>query len=385
MSAITVDGELVHYEVLGRGGRPVVLLHGWVGSWRYWIPTMRQLQLKFRVYALDLFGFGDSSKNPEKYPIDQQVEMLDQFMKELGLPKAAFLVHGLGTQIGVEYAHRFPDKVARMLIVSAPLFDPGGLEERLPPGKQVLLTVETAKKEAQDSKPDTRPSTVSADDPTLLTSDAPPADVTVPSSMRATIPSASSGAIDRDALRRAAEALKRQKEQESGQAIEQPEKPKEEEKPDTLTFPMPDKNGKNHLKDALSGDTMETLLNRCFKKSDAEYAKLHQDVSKGDSKVIDYTANNFDAGRMLDQIRTLTMPVVVVHGKQDPLIPSPREDIWDYLTEDKEDTMLPVALDGVRHFPMLEHETFQRLVGMFLELPDISKIELKERWRRRSR
>lgn len=39
MSAISVAGDLVHYEVLGRG-RQVVLIHGWVGSWRYWIPTM---------------------------------------------------------------------------------------------------------------------------------------------------------------------------------------------------------------------------------------------------------------------------------------------------------------------------------------------------------
>jgi len=55
MSAINVGGELVHYEVLGRG-RTVILLHGWLGSWRYWIPLMRQLQLRYRVYAVDLFA-----------------------------------------------------------------------------------------------------------------------------------------------------------------------------------------------------------------------------------------------------------------------------------------------------------------------------------------
>ena len=46
MSALTLDGDLVHYEVLGRGGRPVILLHGWIGSWRYWIPVMQQLYFK---------------------------------------------------------------------------------------------------------------------------------------------------------------------------------------------------------------------------------------------------------------------------------------------------------------------------------------------------
>ena len=96
MSAITIGGELIHYEVLGRG-RPVILLHSWVGSWRYWVPTMQNLQLKYRVYALDLHGYGDSSKNPQKYSIDNQVKLVGDFMSAMAIPKAAFVGHG---QIG---------------------------------------------------------------------------------------------------------------------------------------------------------------------------------------------------------------------------------------------------------------------------------------------
>ena len=59
MSAITIGGDLIHYEKLGRG-RPVILVHGWIGSWRYWIPLMQKLHTSFSVYTLDLVGFGDS-------------------------------------------------------------------------------------------------------------------------------------------------------------------------------------------------------------------------------------------------------------------------------------------------------------------------------------
>ncbi|MDH4138550.1 MAG: alpha/beta hydrolase, partial [Anaerolineae bacterium] len=38
MSAIVIDGGLIHYESWGRGS-PLILLHGWLGSWRYWMPT----------------------------------------------------------------------------------------------------------------------------------------------------------------------------------------------------------------------------------------------------------------------------------------------------------------------------------------------------------
>ena len=143
MSAITVDGDLVHYEVLGRG-RTVILLHGWLGSWHYWIPIMRHLQLKYRVYAIDLFGFGDSGKNPEQYAIKKQVYMLEEFMKQLGVPKAGIIAHGLGAQILAEYAVQYPHRVARQMLVSAPLFDPGDLDTRTPAKPQELKSPDEA-------------------------------------------------------------------------------------------------------------------------------------------------------------------------------------------------------------------------------------------------
>jgi hypothetical protein len=66
-------------------------------------------------------------------------------------------------------------------------------------------------------------------------------------------------------------------------------------------------------------------------------------------------------------------------------MPTPDEDVWNYVTKDRENLVLPIPLPGVRHFPMLEDERFFRIVNDFLELPDISKIEVKERWRRRTR
>ena len=53
MSVIVLGSDIVHYEVLGRG-RPLLFLHGWVGSWRYWIPSMQAASISYRTYALDL-------------------------------------------------------------------------------------------------------------------------------------------------------------------------------------------------------------------------------------------------------------------------------------------------------------------------------------------
>ncbi len=124
MSAVTVDNELVHYEVLGRG-RPVIFVHGWLGSWRYWIATMQQLSVKFRTYALDLWGFGDSSKSfaagEDRYALEQQVQLLNSFMERMGIDRAALVGHGLGATVVVQFAAANPSRVPRMVAISPPV------------------------------------------------------------------------------------------------------------------------------------------------------------------------------------------------------------------------------------------------------------------------
>src|SRR5262245_21060440 len=127
MSAITIENDLVHCEVLGRG-RPVIFVHGWLGSWRYWVPAMQQLSLKYRTYALDLWGFGDSSKEMGRYGFSEQVKLLYDFMEKLGIAKAALVGHSLGAAICLHFASLHPDRAPRLMLVSTPLYDVGGLD-----------------------------------------------------------------------------------------------------------------------------------------------------------------------------------------------------------------------------------------------------------------
>ena len=83
MSAVILDQGIVHYEVLGRG-RPIIFLHGWVGSWRYWIPVMQAASVSFRAYAIDLWGFGDTSKDPRRYSLAEQLQLIGRFFGRIG-------------------------------------------------------------------------------------------------------------------------------------------------------------------------------------------------------------------------------------------------------------------------------------------------------------
>jgi pimeloyl-ACP methyl ester carboxylesterase len=129
MSAIIIDSEIVHYEVLGRG-RPLIFLHGWVGSWRYWIPAMQKTSIGFRAYALDLWGFGDTAKGLSDYSLDRQISLVTRFLHEMGMGKVVLIGHGLGAAVALQFAQTFPRAVDRLMAVSLP-FSFAAINQRL--------------------------------------------------------------------------------------------------------------------------------------------------------------------------------------------------------------------------------------------------------------
>ena len=120
MSIVTLEGEIIHYEVLGRG-RPLIFLHGWVGSWRYWVPTMQAASISFRTYAIDLWGFGDTAKRSDDTNVDEQVKLGNSFLDEMGIGKIAIIGHGLGAVVALSFVRLYPNIVDRMMLTGMPM------------------------------------------------------------------------------------------------------------------------------------------------------------------------------------------------------------------------------------------------------------------------
>ncbi|HSH03210.1 MAG TPA: alpha/beta hydrolase [Anaerolineae bacterium] len=121
MSITTVEEHLIHYEVLGRG-QPLIFIHGWLGSWRYWWPSMQELARGHRTFAFDLWGYGNSSKVQSKYSFESYVSMVGQLMDKLGIMQPVILVgHSLGAAVALRFATTHPDRVKRIAGVSMPV------------------------------------------------------------------------------------------------------------------------------------------------------------------------------------------------------------------------------------------------------------------------
>lgn len=82
---------------------------------------MQVTSTSYRAYALDLWGFGDTTHNTLNYSLDQQASLLDRFLNEMGIGKIALVGHGLGALVGMSFATRFPQSVDRMMAISCPL------------------------------------------------------------------------------------------------------------------------------------------------------------------------------------------------------------------------------------------------------------------------
>lgn len=125
MPVLVTEQGPIHYEYYGRG-RPVILLHGWLGSWALWRDTILYLSREFRTYALDFFGFGDLNAPFERsasavYSVDNYIELVNQFMDRLGIIKAPLVGHSMGGTVSLGMAARYPEKVVKVAIIGSPI------------------------------------------------------------------------------------------------------------------------------------------------------------------------------------------------------------------------------------------------------------------------
>jgi pimeloyl-ACP methyl ester carboxylesterase len=119
MSIIVVGNQMVHYEVFGRG-RPVLFLHGWLGSWRYWFDTMEVVAEHFRTYSFDFWGFGDSRSQHTEENIRTYSDQVVRFIDELGIDRIVLVGHSMGGMVAMQTALDYPDRVSRVVTVGAP-------------------------------------------------------------------------------------------------------------------------------------------------------------------------------------------------------------------------------------------------------------------------
>jgi pimeloyl-ACP methyl ester carboxylesterase len=122
----------IFYQVKGsRDAKPMLLIHGFgPGASSFeWRKNVDSLAEQFRVYTLDLLGFGLSDRPAIDYTAETYTDLISDFLKEaIGKPTVV-VAHGLSCAYVVADAYRRPQLFERLVLVSPP---PNVLEESVP-------------------------------------------------------------------------------------------------------------------------------------------------------------------------------------------------------------------------------------------------------------
>lgn len=125
--SLALDEETWVYSTQG-SGETLILLHDFGGSKENWDSSLPYLAKRFTVIALDLPGFGESSKNADKnYTIASHAYRLQRFVKTLGLKHFHLAGQGMGATIAGEYAAKHPQRIHSLWLIS-----PAGVESAEP-------------------------------------------------------------------------------------------------------------------------------------------------------------------------------------------------------------------------------------------------------------
>lgn len=112
------NGQKIAYIDEG-SGMPVILIHGlgsYIPAWKQNIPKLAE---QHRVIALDLPGYGKSSKKVSSYSIKFFAETVAQLQDSLGIKNAVWGGHSMGGQVALRGALEYPRKIIK-LVLAAP-------------------------------------------------------------------------------------------------------------------------------------------------------------------------------------------------------------------------------------------------------------------------
>lgn len=129
--SVSVEGADVAYAQQGTVNHPpLVFLHGWGASHKFWRWAFSAFAPRYRCIAPDLAGFGLSEKPRRDYSIGALTAWLGKFLDAVGHPRATLVGHSMGGTIALQFAMDHPERVERLAVVNPLLHGPSAFSAR---------------------------------------------------------------------------------------------------------------------------------------------------------------------------------------------------------------------------------------------------------------
>jgi pimeloyl-ACP methyl ester carboxylesterase len=124
----------IAYKTFGKG-YPLILIMGYSGTMNFWDPVvLGELVSNYEVIIFDNRGMGSTGASDKEFTIEQFADDTAGLMDALKIKKAHVLGWSMGTNIAIEFAIKYPDKVHKLILYAA---DCGG-KEAIQPSPDVI-------------------------------------------------------------------------------------------------------------------------------------------------------------------------------------------------------------------------------------------------------
>ncbi len=98
---------------------PLLLIHGYGAMWQHWNRNIPAFEEEYKVYALDLLGFGESEKPNARYGLALWAKEIWAFMQFKQLEEIILIGHSMGGASSLWFANEHPERLRALVLVDS--------------------------------------------------------------------------------------------------------------------------------------------------------------------------------------------------------------------------------------------------------------------------
>jgi len=115
---VDIKGLKIFTRIKGEGS-PFLILHGWGSSVHNWTNMQNVLSEKFKVFILDMPGFGNTTPPDKPWNLDEYLDLILKYCDHYSLNNFYLLGHSFGGRIAIKMAIKYPQIIKRLVLMDA--------------------------------------------------------------------------------------------------------------------------------------------------------------------------------------------------------------------------------------------------------------------------